>query len=295
MCWQQVRPFSAQLDTMLNATFCSTGTGNIMIPTSHRGPGSNLRPRVSGQLTPTSPTFTMLCFPSVQGSLCQASHRGWTSWLVIQGKHSIGGAGKDMKCNSACFSFLTLPDHLHSPAVFTPVPWAHTPDSVGKWPISLAELLCLVFGIRSKIENMLSHCRCIRDPVWAMMSCSWERITRGFHSDLCTLAWPRNLKEGLRWPPILTVGSPHRQWGGFGAHSHSVLYYVGSFWDMANTKTTQKGHFHWKSISYLNLGGEITYKQAVDVIPDGGKILWHVERLLLPKIHSLLSRIQPFH
>lgn len=59
-------------------------------------------------------------------------------------------------------------------------------------------------------------------------------------------------------------------------------------------KTSQKGSPEF-TVFYLNLAAEITYKQAADVVPDGGKILWHIERLLLPKIHSLLSRIQPFH
>lgn len=47
--------------------------------------------------------------------------------------------------------------------------------------------------------------------------------------------------------------------------------------------------------SVLSKAAEMTYKQTADAVPDGGKILWHIERLLLPKIHSLLSRIQPFH
>lgn len=77
--------------------------------TSHRGSGSNPSPQPSGQLTSTSQTFMMLCFPPVHCSFCLASHWAWSSWLARE-----RGTGKDMKCNSACFSFLTLADHLHS-------------------------------------------------------------------------------------------------------------------------------------------------------------------------------------
>lgn len=90
MFWQQVRPFSAQLDTMLNATFCSTGTGNILMPASRK------RSREQSQSSSLwlAPSFTMLCFPTVQDSLCQASHWGWTSSLVIQGEHGTRGQAK---------------------------------------------------------------------------------------------------------------------------------------------------------------------------------------------------------
>lgn len=39
--------------------------------------------QVSVRLTPTCPSFTTLCFPTVQDSLCQVSHWGSISWLVI--------------------------------------------------------------------------------------------------------------------------------------------------------------------------------------------------------------------
>lgn len=225
MFWQQVRPFSAQLDTALNATFCSTGTGNILIFTSHRGPGSSPSPWVSGQLTPTSPAFKCARLP-LSGL---ASHtRGAQHWLGRQ------------RCEMefGMFLFLDLADHPHSPPSS---PHSLSPDSVGKRPVSSAELLLyLVFGIRSKTEATLLHCRCTRHHDWAVMCRSWELVIRGFNS-VTHSGWPYTLKGGLRWPPILMV--PHTDDGGLWGTQLLCEQLLGH----GKYKTTQKGHFLRKS------------------------------------------------
>lgn len=151
-----------------------------------------------------------------------------------------------------------------------------------------------VFGNRSTRETRRLCCRCVKNLGWAVLCCSWELITRGFYHDLCILIglviW-RNGFGGLpsSWHLTLKIGW---LWGTqpFSAILCRQLLGHGKY------KNHSKGPFSLEvTMFYLNLAGEITYKQAVDVIPDGGKILWHTERLLLPKIHSLLSGIQPFH
>lgn len=202
MFWQR-KHFFAHLDIQCwMPPFAPTETGNILIPTSHRGPGSNPSPQTSGQLTSTSqPSW---CFPPMHCSFCLASHWGWTSWLAIQGEQEK----TQNVIEHVSLSWLWL-------TTFTLAPWAHTPGSVVEW----------LWGTQ---------------PFSAVL-CGW----------LKGMANKRNLSEGSFSPEF--------------------------------------------TMSYLNLAGEMTYKQTADVVPDGGKILWHIERLLLPEIHSLLSRIQPFH
>lgn len=198
----QINHFSAHIDIQCwMPLFASTETGNILIPTSHRGPGSNHSPRISGQLTSTSQTFMMLCFLPVHCSFCVASHWGWTSWPASQGEQ----AKTWNAIQHVSLSWLWL-------ITFTPVPWAHT---------------------------------------------------LGHTAIQCCIMWVAH---------------------GHGKHKKPLKRVIFT-----------RIHQNSFRMSYLNLAAEITYKQAADVVPDGGKILWHIERLLLPKIHSLLSRIQPFH
>lgn len=137
---------------MLNATFCSHRDWEYPDPhltqRSREQPQSSYRwPAHIYQLN----LYDALLSPSALFLLC-----GLTLGLNLLASQPRG-AGKDMKCNSACCSFLTSADHLHP----------------------------------------------------------------------CTL-------------------SPH-----FGAHSHSVLLYVGGSWPWQTQKTSQKGHFHQNSPEFI--------------------------------------------
>lgn len=208
MFWQQVRHFSAQLDTMLNATFCFTGIGNILIPTWHRGPESNPNPRVYGQLTLTSPTFTMLCFPMVQDSLCQASHWGRTSWLVTQVEYSIEGGRQRCEMQLSTFLFTDFAWPSSQPCCLHP--YSRSPHSRFSWQAAHQLGWTTVSGIWQQ-EQDSNHCYYTVGPGWAVMCCSWKLITRGFHSDLCTLAgltiW-KKVFGGLpsSWLPTQKIG-----------------------------------------------------------------------------------------
>lgn len=176
--------------------FAPTETRISWSPLHHTGATPVLRPLASPHLSAKSSRWCF-AFP-----LCTAP-----SVWPHTGAEPPRGGGKDMKCNSACFSFLALADHLH------PCTLSHTPGSVVLW----------LWGTQ---------------PFSAVL-CGWLKV-------------------------------------------------------MANTKNLSKGSFSPEFMSYLSLAA-MTYKQAADVVPDGGKILRHIERLFLPKIHSLLSRIQPFN
>lgn len=83
---------------------------------------------------------------------------------------------------------------------------------------------------------------------------------------------PCNVKEDLWWPP--TLMAPHTDNGVALAHTAIQCY---SMWAASGSwqiKTPLKRViFPGSTMPYLNPAGEMTYKQAVDVIPDGGKIL----------------------
>lgn len=136
------------------------------------------------------PSVTTLCFPTVQDSLCQVSHWGSISWLVIWGEHSTREQAKTWNAiQNLLFYRVSLPRlWLTNPTDTSTSFLLPVSTSAGKWSISWAELLYLVFGIRWKRETMLLCYAHVRDPGWAVICCNWELFMRGSHSGLCTLA-----------------------------------------------------------------------------------------------------------
>lgn len=113
---------------------------------------------------------------------------GLTLGLNLLASHTRGaqqqGAGKDMKYNSACFSSLTLTIFtapLSSPLFPEHILQIQSVSGPSAW------LNCCMWYLASGARQT-PCCRCLREPGWAVMGCSWELIMRGFHSDLCTLA-----------------------------------------------------------------------------------------------------------
>lgn len=96
--WHCVRSFSAHLDTMLNTTSCSVGTGNTLISTQW----SREQPQ-SSSLCPAH-TYVSICHNALLSHCARLPLSGLTLGLNLLASHMRGAqhqrAGKDMKCNS---------------------------------------------------------------------------------------------------------------------------------------------------------------------------------------------------